>query len=288
MIQFIVLAIAGVGLVYSGLLFVLWRFQERIVFQPPSDVSPTSVPARQVHYRAADGVQLFAYIVGDCDPQRPFVLAFHGNADIARWFVPWAMRLARETNACVMLPEYRGYDGVPGNPTYEGSELDARAALEYATNTLDVPASRLVYFGHSLGSAIATELTDVRRPRSLVLQSPFTSALDIGSRRYLPGVGMFWSLVSRVHFDTILRVRGLASPVWVAHGDKDFVIPVAMGRKVFDAAANKGELLIVERAGHNDVADVGGAAYWTWISRAVRGGETAVTHAARAAERSAP
>ena len=108
MTQFILFATAGVGLLYSGLLLLLWHFQERIVFQPPDDVAPTSVPARRVHYLAADGVKLFAYVVGDCAEDRTLVLAFHGNAEVARWLVPWASTVSRETNACVILPEYRG------------------------------------------------------------------------------------------------------------------------------------------------------------------------------------
>jgi fermentation-respiration switch protein FrsA (DUF1100 family) len=287
-IQFILLATAGVGVVYSGLLLILWHYQERIVFQPPVDVAPTSVPARQVHYRASDGVKLFAYVVGDCGPDRPLVLAFHGNADISRWLVPWASTLAKETNACVVLPEYRGYDGLAGVPTYGGSELDARAALDYVSDSLGVRPVNLVYFGHSLGSAIAAELAGVQAPRSLVLQSPFSSAREMGTRMYLPGLGAFWGLVARVHFDTILRVRSMAAPVWVAHGDKDFVIPVRMGREVFQAAEHKGDLLIVPRAGHNDVPDVGGRAYWSWIGRAVRGDEATLIHAARAETRSEP
>jgi pimeloyl-ACP methyl ester carboxylesterase len=287
-IQFILFATVGLGLVYSGLLLMLWRFQERVVFQPPADVAPTSVPARQVQYRAADGAKLFAYVVGDCMHDRPVVLAFHGNADISRWLVPWASTLAKETNACVVLPEYRGYDGLGGIPSYAGSELDARAALEYVTDTLGVTPDNLVYFGHSLGSAIAAELASAQTPRSLILQAPFSSAREMGNRMYLPGLGAFWGLVSRVHFDTIHRVQSLAAPVWVAHGDRDFVIPVRMGHEVFQAAEHKGDLLIVHNAGHNDVADMGKGAYWSWISRAVRGDEAPLTHAARAGTRSEP
>jgi pimeloyl-ACP methyl ester carboxylesterase len=286
--QFILLATAGLGLVYSGVLVALWRFQERIVFQPPADPDPTSVRARQVRYRAADGVELFAYVVGDCERDRPLVLAFHGNADLSRWLVPWASHVARVANACVMLPEYRGYDGLAGAPTYRTSALDARAALEYAVDTVGASPGNLVYYGHSLGSAIATELASERPPRSLVLQSPFSSAREMGTRMYLPGLGAFWNLISRVHFDTVRRVRSIASPVWVAHGDKDFVIPVYMGRAVYAAAGRKGELLVVHRAGHNDVADVGGSAYWSWIKRAIRGEEAPVTRAARAETRSEP
>lgn len=75
--------------------------------------------------------------------------------------------------------------------------------------------------------------------------------------------------MSRVHFDNIARVRELACPVWVAHGDNDMIIPMRMGREVFAAASSKGELLIAHEAGHNDVPEVAGREYWAWIKRAV-------------------
>jgi hypothetical protein len=43
-----------------------------------------------------------------------------------------------------------------------------------------------------------------------------------------------------------------------------------MGREVFAAARHPGELLVVNGAGHNDVAEVGGEKYWSWLERALR------------------
>jgi pimeloyl-ACP methyl ester carboxylesterase len=278
----------GTALVYAGVLVILWQFQERIVFQPPAGVAPSPVPARQVRYRAADGIELMGYLIGECVPGARAVIAFHGNADIARWFVPWASEVARRNRVCVMVPEYRGYDGLDGTPTYEGSARDARAALDYLRNTAGIASGNIAYFGHSLGTAIAVELASVEAPQALVLQSPFSSAQAMGARMFLPGLTAFWALVSRVHFDTMRRVRASDVPVWVAHGDKDFVIPVSMGREVFEAARHKGELLIIPHAGHNDVPEVGGDAYWSWLGRALAGAPIAATRAAPAGTRVGP
>ena len=85
----------------------------------------------------------------------------------------------------------------------------------------------------------------------------------------LPGLTMFWPIVSRVHYDTIQRVRDLAVPVWVAHGLRDHVVPVEMGKEVYDAATVKGELLLVAGAGHNDVAERAPTEYWNWLRTAL-------------------
>lgn len=272
MVRLFYLVAAGAALLYIGLLVGLWYYQERVLFQPPQRVPDEPVAARRVSYLAADGVELFGYLVGESATVGLTVLAFHGNADVSRWFVPWASRVARETGACVMLPEYRGYDGIPGGPTYATSALDAMAATDFLARSLGVTPGNLVLYGHSLGSAVAAELAARQTPRALVLQSPLSTARAMAMRLGVPGIAGLWWLISRIHFDTPTRVRSLASPVWVAHGDRDIVIPVRMGREVFAAAADKGELLVVRGAGHNDVAEIGGAAYWSWLVRAIKSG----------------
>ena len=124
---------------------------------------------------------------------------------------------------------------------------------------------------------MAAELAARQAPRALVLQSPLSTARAMAARLGVPGVTRLWWLISRIHFDTPACVRALAAPVWVAHGDRDIVIPVRMGHEVFAAASDKGELLVVKGAGHNDVAEVGGEAYWSWLVRAVKSGATVAT-----------
>lgn len=264
----IVLLVAIAG--YAALLAVAWRFQERVVFQPPRGVPLETVRAMQVTYTTADGIPLFAYVTGDPERAERAVLAFHGNADLARWVVPWAARLAAEADALVMVAEYRGYDGVEGTPAHVGLAEDARAAREHLERAFGIGLERSVYYGHSLGSAVATELAAQHPPRALLLESPFTSAAEMARRFPLPGVGWLWPFVARVHYDTLRRVRDLDVPLWVVHGDADRIVPVAMGRAVFDAARCQGGLLVVHGAGHADAARVGDGDYWAFLTRACR------------------
>lgn len=249
----------------------LWRNQERIVFQPPRLLS---LPAREAtagyrSYLAGDGQPLYGYLVGTPFSDQPLVIAFHGNADLAEWLLPWAHELHTRIGVPVLLPEYRGYGGLGGRPTYAGTKLDAQAALHMARTELGLAPSRLVLFGHSLGSAVATELAAATPSGVLVLESPFTSARAMASRMLLPSVPLLWNRISRVHFDTCAQVAQLPVPVYVAHGERDLVIPASMGRQVHAAARVPGQLLIVPEAGHNDVAERGQARYWQWFTAAV-------------------
>src|ERR1019366_5740456 len=208
-------------------------FQERIAFQPQGPPYPVVTDAQRVDYSAADGQPLFAYVVGTPSENRGLLIAFHGNADLAAFQIDWAEEIFRRTGVAVMAAEYRGYAGLSGKPTYAGSQLDADAAYFFARKNLHVPAGRLAFFGHSLGSAVAAELAARHPPSVLILQSPFTSARDMA--RILIGrrpSSFTWNLVSRIHYDTIELVKSLAVPVSVAHGGNDRLIPVKMGRDV--------------------------------------------------------
>lgn len=269
------LVVLIVAIVYLLLLGILWQHQEHIVFQPPPAASNAasrfagSEQVRQVSYRADDGLELFGFVVGDVGRAELLLIAFHGNADLARFLVPWAQAATRVASVAVMLPELRGYDGLAGRPTYQDAARDARAARQFVVEQLTVRHDRVAYFGHSLGSAIAAELAAEATPTALLLQSPFSSARAMARRMALPGLSLFWPLVSRVHYDTERRVRTLTAPVSVAHGLRDMIVPVRMGRRVYEAAGRKGELLLVPGAGHNDVAERAPADYWTWFRAAL-------------------
>ena len=251
----------------------IWRNQERVVFQPPDVVPPDPTGARRVEYLAPDGTRLYGYLVAPAAATEStiVVVAFHGNADQAAWLVPWAQELSRRTVATVVIPEYRGYGGIPGPPTYASASSDASGAIKFART---FRPRRIVLYGHSLGSAIAAEQAAAMRdqpPAALALQSPFTSAREMALRMLVPVIPWLWERISRVHYDTRALVQTLSVDVWVAHGTADLTIPVRMGRAVFAAARQRGRLLVVAGAGHNDVPELGGEAYWKWLTDAVTG-----------------
>ena len=256
------------GLVF-GFLVLLWWSQERILFQPPR-FAEAPVESGRVHYKAADGQQLVGFIVGDPRTAPGVLICFHGNADLAVWQLDWAREVERHSRHAVFLAEYRGYMSLGGSPTYENTKLDALAAYDHLVSELGVESGRIAYFGHSLGSAIATELAEVHLPKALLLQSPFTSARAMARRIVSRPVAVMWKAFSRIHFDTQMAVAQLDVPVSVAHGKRDRLVPVRMGVEVFEAAKRKGQFLLVDGAGHNDVADVGGDKYWSWITAALR------------------
>jgi fermentation-respiration switch protein FrsA (DUF1100 family) len=253
---------------FAGSLVLLWWSQERILFQPPPllEAAPESGRAS---YDAVDGQRLTGFIIGDPKNAPGVLLCFHGNADLALWQLDWARAVERRTRYAVFLAEYRGYMSLKGKPTYASTKLDARAAYDHLRIEFGVDRSHMAYFGHSLGSGIAAELAEIHPPAALLLQAPFSSARAMARLIVWPAVVLIWKAISRVHFDTKQVVSDLDVPVSVVHGRRDRIVPVRMGIEVYEAARRKGQLLVVEKAGHNDVPDIAGEDYWRWIITAL-------------------
>ena len=252
----------------AGSLVLLWWSQERILFQPPSLLEAVPESGR-VSYDAVDGQRLAGFIVGDPKKAPGVLLCFHGNADLSVWQLDWARAVERRTRYAVFLAEYRGYMHLNGKPTYATTKLDARAAYDHLRIAFGVDRARMAYFGHSLGSGVASELAEIHPPTALLLQAPFSSARAMARLIVWPAVVLIWKGISRVHFDTRQVVSELDVPVSVVHGRRDRIVPIRMGIEVYEAARRKGKLLLVEGAGHSDVPDIAGEDYWRWVDEAL-------------------
>jgi uncharacterized protein len=261
-------ALFGVALL-AGSVVLLWRSQERVLFQPPR-LKEEAPDVGRITYETIDGQQLSGYVIGDPRTAAGVLICFHGNADLAVWQLDWARTIERLTDCAVFLAEYRGYMSNGGRPTYETSKLDARAAYDHMRIAYGIDRSRAAYFGHSLGSGVAVELAEIHPPRTLLLQAPFTSAQAMARLIVWPPITYIWKLLSRIHFDTIAVVSELDVPVSVAHGKRDRIVPFRMGMEVYNSAKRKGALLVVDEAGHSDLPQVAGEEYWRWISESLR------------------
>lgn len=264
------------SLVVATILAFFWIAQERVVFQPPRHFElPREPDARRIDYRATDGQRLAGYLIGMSPHPDGLLVCFHGNADLSLWQCEWAEQVSSRTRHAVFLAEYRGYLGLGGQPSYETTTLDADAAFAVALEATGISAELISLFGHSLGSAVAAELAARQRVRRLLLQSPFTSAKAIARLVIGRPLLALWNRVSRVHFDTELLVAALDVPIFVIHGASDRVVPLWMGSAVYHAARRKGSFIVIPDAGHNDLPELGGEDYWSWISSALAGTESA-------------
>ena len=232
---------------------LLWVMQRRLMYFPEGRVpAPRAVGlagVQEVRFPTADGLELAGWFVpAEGRARGATVLVFNGNAGNRAYRAPLATALRRQ-GFNVLLFDYRGYGNNPGAPTEAGLAADAHAARQYLVTRRDVDATKLVYFGESLGAAVAVGLAAEHPPAALVLRSPFTSMADIGAHHY-PFLPVRRLLRDRFAMQDVTgRIR---SPLLVLAGDRDDIVPLDHSRRLYEAAPSPKELVVIPGASHND------------------------------------
>ena len=216
---------------------------------------------QEVFFDSLDGVKLQAFFV----PRPKFdrvVLFLHGNAGNASHRLRDAVQLANlGTN--VLLLSYRGYGKSEGLPSEEGVYIDGRSALQYIQSTLGFSLGRTVILGRSIGSAIAIDIGQNIPVGGLILVSPFSSGRDLAS-----ALGISWiAWLTGEPFHSIRKVEQVLAPALFIHGEKDEIVPLSLGRRLFERYSKEKEWKSFPGAGHNDLIQHAGVSYWETIQK---------------------
>ncbi len=243
------LTIAGA---YLAIVAALYVFQRGVLYHPdPTRPEPEDFGVgemRAVTLETDDGLRLLAWWRPPGDATRPVMVFFHGNAGHIGYRGE-KLRPYLDRGWGVLLVAWRGYSGNPGKPTEAGLYADGRAALAFLAERGIAP-KRQVAYGESLGAAVAVELGRATRFGAIVLEAPFTSVADVAQAMY-PFIPV--RPLIRDKFASIEKIREVASPLLVIHGEKDKIIPVRYGRRLHDAAGDPKSAHFVPGAGHNDL-----------------------------------
>ena len=161
------------------------------------------------------------------------LLFFHGNAGSLENRI-YKLNDLSKLNLNYLIVAYRGFSGNKGNPTEEGLYKDARAA-KYWLNLNNINDQNIILYGESLGTAIAIDLSKDYKFAGVVLESPFTSMIDL-AQRYYPFFPVRFLLKDK--YESKKKMKNLNSPILVLHGKKDKIVPFFMGEKIFNMANN--------------------------------------------------
>jgi fermentation-respiration switch protein FrsA (DUF1100 family) len=209
--------------------------------------------ATDVWLDTADGVRIHAWWIPR-DGASWVTLHLHGNAGNITHRYPQFREILAAGSAILAL-DYRGYGKSHGRPTERGLYRDADAAYDYLLKSGFRP-DQIVVHGESLGTAVAVDLAARRPCAAVVLEAPFTSAKDV-ARTVAPVIGpmIVWG------FDSRAKIGRIHAPVLFVHGDRDEVIPLRLGQRLFAAAHEPKSFWLVPGAGHNDICETAGASY---------------------------
>jgi fermentation-respiration switch protein FrsA (DUF1100 family) len=267
MLRFVRVAVLAYLLVMVFLMFL----EEHLIFfplrYPEGDWEPAGLAVEDAEFMADDGTRLHGWFCPVGEP-RAVVLVSHGNAGNITHRAEEIRLWQQHLGVSLFIYDYRGYGRSGGSPYEKGLYDDARAAYRYLTEQLKTPAREIVLRGESIGSAVSLELGLEVPHRALILESPFTSAVDMGSLSF-PWVPVRWLMRNR--FDSLSKIDRYAGPVLVTHGTHDSIVPFEMGKRLFERAREPKMFYAVPNADHNDVPFVGGTAYFRAIDSFLNG-----------------
>ncbi len=250
------------------LLWLLVRWAEpRLAFFPtPGELETPrdfGVPLDAVTIDTVDGERLRAWVMRAPTP-RANVVYFHGNgANLSNWS-PILTGIVQHGYSLFAF-DYRGYGQSTGHPTERGLYRDVDAVIKHAgaAESQSIPT---IYWGRSLGAAMAAYAATVQPPDGIILESGFVNAR--AAIRSSP-VLLVLSLFSSYRFPTAELANRVNRPVLVMHGNRDSVIPFALGQELFNTLTAPKQFVVIEGGDHNDDVPRNGQAYWSAVDRFV-------------------
>lgn len=238
---FLIFAVFAVS--YAGMVGWLVRNESRMVFQPEAYGGRQQVPladslglvVRPLTLQSTNGVRLAAWLMPSADTTGPWFLLCHGNAgNITLLKRQRFYRDATRRGFNLLAFDYRSFGASSSEPPSEqGLYDDASVAYRYLTDSLHVPPTRIIIYGHSLGSGVALEMASRFPAAALIIEGAFKSVPSVGQERYR---FMPIELLARNRFDNATKIAALRIPVLVMHARADGTIPYAHGEALFARA----------------------------------------------------
>ncbi len=249
MLVFVVSAV----FIYAALLLLMFLMQRSMMYiandRKPSIELAGITDLREITVETQDGLSLYGWYKKPSAPGMPTIVWFHGNASNVRITAERAKPYIKNGYG-LMAVEYRGYAGNPGKPTEEGLYSDARAFIGWLLNNA-VTENSIIVYGESIGSGPAVQMA-VEYPalHTIILESPFTSAVDAAAFHY-SFVPVKWLLKDR--YDNIAKIGRITSPLIIAYGDADRIVPHTFGQELYKRAPEPKALITIPSGGHNNL-----------------------------------
>ncbi len=229
-------ALAGFALLVTAFALLSCHANSLIYHPHTEQVTPNFADTQAVRVTTEDGETLVAWYRAPMEGQ-PIFLFFDGNAGRPQiWEGRW--RRITASGAGFLAVYYRGYSGSTGTPSERGLHLDARAGYDWLI-AHGYDAHDIVIHGFSLGSGVAVRLAVDRPARALILEAPFTGVDDVAAVHFTS----LAHIVISDRFASRDAIRDVHTPVLIAHGDADTVIPVSQGERLY-ALANEPKVFV--------------------------------------------
>ncbi|MBL7481838.1 alpha/beta hydrolase [Legionella bononiensis] len=235
--------------IFGCVLLLMYVFQRNLIYFPDRHIPNLKKFHAQdmvlVTIHTADNLKLKSWYK-PADKNQPTILYLHGNAGHIGYRMPLARQFL-DSGIGLLLLEYRGYGGNIGSPTEQGFYKDGEAAVHYLLKQGIAP-QKIVLFGESLGTGVATKIANQHQFCAIILQSPFTSLVNL-SRYHYP-----WLFISPWDkYNSLKRITKINAPLLVLHGTRDQIVPYSEGLKLFNEALEPKKMHTLQGYDHNNL-----------------------------------
>jgi uncharacterized protein len=259
---FSAICIAVLAAALLGACASLDDFQRKVIFRPSKDAGRTPAEFQATFEeiwltvsssRAGPSKLHGWWIPAAKNPSNaPVALYLHGAGFGISANLPRIMKL-RDEGFAVLAIDYRGFGLSDGElPSEQTAYEDAQVAWTELTRR--APNQQKFIYGHSLGGAIAIDLARTAAAKNaagLMVESSFTSVLEM--QQYTSYKWIPLGAVQTQYFDSLAKAPKLCVPTLFMHGSNDYRVPVDVAKRLFNAAPEPKQWLLVEGARHVDI-----------------------------------
>ena len=244
---------------YILLIILLYLFQGGMMYHPADQIYQTpnaiQLPYEDVYFESGNGDRIHGWFL-PANEARATVLISHGNAGNISDRLE-SLRVLNRLNLNALIYDYSGYGKSEGSPSEQATYENVRAAWNYLTEQRNIPSDNIILMGRSLGGPVAAWLAAQTETAGLILESTFTSAVDLAAEIY-PFLPV--RLMMKYEYPTREYLRNISAPVIIMHSRDDQLIPFHHGEELYEVA-NTPKSLFEMNGAHGNAHMVTGEEY---------------------------
>ena len=223
---------------YALLVIIVFFFQRNFLYHPTinsylkdnqNNNEPTEI--EKVKIITEDKINLTGWFYLNTKMDNKTILFLHGNAGSLENRT-YKLNYFKDLNLNFLIIAWRGFSGNKGSPNEQGLYEDAKSAINWLKRR-GVKEKDIILYGESLGTGVAVEIAQNKNYAGIILESPFTSMIDMG-KKYYPFFPVKFLLKDK--FESDKKIDKINIPIFIIHGKVDKIVPYEMGKKMYELA----------------------------------------------------
>ena len=224
----------GIVAIYLIVLIFLFFFQRNLMYHPDENNysgDNLEVNIEKVTIKTTDNINLLGWFHNKNLKSYKTIVYFHGNAGTLENRIH-KLNHFKDMDVNFLIIAWRGFSGNKGKPSEKGLYEDGKSAINWLLDK-GVKEKNIVIYGESLGTGVATHLSQNKNFGGLILETPFTSMID-AAKNFYPYIPV--GLLLKDKFDNKSKIKNISIPVLIMHGEVDQIVPFFMGKKMYEIA----------------------------------------------------